>query len=157
MGMFESIHVLNSVDTRSAWGSYEQFWKNLMLDYVAKAKQNVIMLGHTVDIVNNSNGEVETIVPIKGALKNVGLESFFSTIVAAKKVTTLELEDYSNNFLNLTPRDKKLKYKYVYQTLLTEKTVHERIRQPWGMWEDSETYIDNNVQTVLDRFHTYYS
>ena len=40
---------------------------------------------------------------------------------------------------------------------LTKETVNERIRSPMGMWPRNETYIDNNLQNVINRLHKYYS
>ena len=37
---------------------------------------------------------MKTSVPIKGALKNNGVEAYFSTVVAAKKVSISDLEKY---------------------------------------------------------------
>jgi hypothetical protein len=50
-----------------------------------------------------------------------------------------------------------LGFKYVYQTKLTKETVNERIRGSLGMWETKETYIDNDIQLVVDRLHDYYN
>ena len=52
--------------------------------------------------------------------------------------------------------EKLLEYKYVYQTKLTKDTVNERIRSPMRMWDTQETFIDNNLQHILDRLHEYY-
>ena len=56
----------------------------------------------------------------------------------------------------ITPEDKALGFKYVYQTRLTKETVNERIRAPMGMWDIKATYIDNNLQKVINRLHEYY-
>ena len=52
--------------------------------------------------------------------------------------------------------DKANGFKYVYQTRLTKETVNERMRSPMGMWDMKETYIDNNLQNVINRLHEYY-
>lgn len=157
LDMYISLHVLTAPDTRSAWGEYGEYWKTLMSKYVARTKRNVIFTAHTLDVTNPVNGTVDTMVPVKGSLKNQGIESYFSTIVSTKKESLLTLEDYSSPLMNINEDEKLLKFKYVYQTKLTEGTVNERIRGPFGMWERNETYIDNNVQHVLDKFHTFYS
>ena len=59
--------------------------------------------------------------------------------------------------LPLTPEDEANGFKYVFQTRLTKETVNERIRSPMGMWDIKETYIDNNLQNVINRLHKYYS
>ena len=45
----------------------------------------------------------------------------------------------------------------MFQTRLTKDTVNERLRGPMGMWDAKETYIDNNIQLVLDHINEYYA
>ena len=100
---------------------------------------------------------METKVPIKGALANTGIESFFSTIVAAKKVKLADLEKYKNDLLHISPRDEAVGYKHVFQTNVTKDTVQERMRSPMGLFSDTETFIDNDILLVLARLHDYYA
>lgn len=156
MDMFESIHVLPSANTMKAWGDYAQFFKKLMAQYVAKSTKNVIFLAHTMDILNEAEMAMETLVKVKGSLMNQGIESFFSTVISTKKVPLTKLVDYQSKLLNITEEEQDLGFKYVFQTRLTKDTVNERIRSPIGMWGKPETYIDNDVQHVIDRLHEYY-
>lgn len=155
--MYESVYVINSPNTMKAWGDFSQFFKTLMQDRVAKSTKNVIFLAHTADRLNESEMAVETAVPVKGSLKNNGIESYFSLVIASKKVPLKALKDYGSELLTITPEEEALGFKYVYQTKLTKDTVGERIRGPLGMFETKETFIDNNVQLVLDRLHAYYN
>lgn len=157
MEMYESVYVVNSANTMKAWGDYAQYCKNLMQQYVARSTKNVIFIAHTKSDLNESEMVMETYVPIKGALKGVGLESFFSIVIASKKVPLKTLKDYSSPLLNVTPEDEALGFKYVFQTKLTKDTVSERLRGPLGLFSNQETYIDNNMQLVLNRLHEYYS
>lgn len=157
MEMYESVYVINSANTMKAWGDYAQYCKNLMQQYVARSTKNVIFIAHTKSDLNEAEMVMETYVPIKGALKGVGLESFFSIVIASKKVPLKVLKDYSSPLLNVTPEDEALGYKYVFQAKLTKDTVNERLRGPLGLFSTQETYIDNNMQLVLDRLHTYYA
>lgn len=154
--MYESLYVINSADGRKAWGDFAQYYKNLMQDKVANSTKNVIFLAHTADQLNEAEMVLETKVPVKGALKNNGIESYFSCVIAAKKVKLKELKDYGSEFLNITPEDEALGYKYVFQTKLTKDTVNSRLRGPMGLWDTKETYIDNNAQHVLARLNEYY-
>ena len=156
MDMYESVYVLTSTDGRRAWGDYAQFFKKLMQQYVASSTKNVIFLAHTSDIYNESELIVETMVKVKGSLMNQGIESYFTTVIGTKKVPLKKLEDYESNMLNITEEEEMLGFKYVYQTKLTKDTVNERVRAPLGMWTTKETYIDNDLQLVLDRLHNYY-
>lgn len=157
MDMFESQYVLGSGDTMKGWSNYQQFFKSLMQDHVAKATIPVIILAHTRSDLNESKMQMETAVPVKGALKNNGIESYFSTVVSTKKVTLKDLKDYSNSMLNITPEDEMLGYKHVFQTKLTKATIGERIRSPMGMFTTAESFIDNDAQLLLDHLNEYYS
>lgn len=157
MDMFESIYVIPSTDGRKAWGDYAQFFRNLMQQYVAKSTKRIIFTAHTRTIYNETSLAMETKVPIKGALANTGIESFFSCIVSAKKVKLKDLEQYKNDLLNVDSREEALGYKHVFQTQVTKDTVHERMRSPMGLFADTETFIDNNIVLVLDRLHEYYA
>ena len=93
MDMFESIYVLPHAGTKqgmTAWGDYAQYFKQLMQKTVAESTKNVIITAHTLTTLNEADGFMETAVPIKGSLKNNGIEAYFSCIVSTKKITFLK-------------------------------------------------------------------
>lgn len=157
MELFESVYVIGSANTMAQWGAYAQFFKNLMQQYVAKSSKNVIFIAHTQDTLNESEMVMETKSPVKGSLKGTGLEAYFSVVIYSKKVALKALKDFKSELLNITPEEEALGYKYVFQCRLTKETVNERIRGPIGLFDNKETFIDNNVQLVLNRLHEYYS
>lgn len=157
MDMYESVHVLPATNTMKAWGNYNQYFKELMQQYVASSQVNVIFTGHTLSKLNEQTGIIETSVPVKGALKNQGVEAYFSTVVSTKKIPLRLLEGYKNDMLNITEDDEIVGYKHVFQTRLTKETVGERIRSPMGLFTRDQTYIDNNAQALLDHLHNYYA
>jgi len=159
MDLYEGTKVLNSENTMKAWGNYAQYFKILMSQVVAKSTKNVIFLAHTSDVLNESEMVNETIVKVKGSLMNQGIESYFSTVISTKKLPLAKLTDINaaSKLCEISEEDKLLGFKYVFQTRLTKETVNERIRSPMGMWDVKETYIDNNVQNVINRLHEYYS
>ena len=156
MDMYESVYVLNATNTMKAWGDFSQFYKTLMQQKVARSTKRVIFTAHTSDTLNENEMTVETKVPVKGSLKNNGIESYFSVVISSKKVPLKVLKEYSNDLLAVTPEEEALGFKYVYQTRITKDTVNERLRGPLGLFSSKETYIDNNIQLVLDRLHEYY-
>ena len=156
LDMYESVYVLNSTNTMQAWGQFSQYFKVLMQQYVAKSTKNVIFIAHTSDTLNEGEMVMETKVPVKGSLKNNGIESYFTIVIASKKVPLKSLKDYSSDLLNITPEEEALGYKYVFQTKLTKETVNERLRGPMGLWNTKETFIDNNMQMVVNRLREYY-
>lgn len=156
MNMFESVHVIGSDNTMQQWGAYAQFWKNLMQFYVAKSSKNVIILAHTAEVYDKEEMTNKVVVPVKGSLAKEGLESYFSCLIATKKMLIKDLKGFENPYLNITEEEEELGYKHVFQTRLTKATINERIRGPFGMWDRKETYIDNDISNVLNRLHEYY-
>ena len=157
MDMFESRYVLTSSNGMKAWSEYGQFFKNLMQDKVLKFGKPTVILAHTQDFIDDKTLETKTYVPIKGSLKANGTESYFTTIVSTKKMPLKDLEPYSNDMLHITEDEELLGFKYCFQTKLTKQTLGERIRSPMGMFKKEETYIDNDVQILLDHLKQYYS
>lgn len=157
MDMFETKHVLTAADTQKAWGQYQQFFKVLMQEKVAASDKNVIILAHTKAEYDAKSLEMKTAVPVKGALKNNGIEAYFSTVVAVKKIDLEDLEDYKNDLLHITEDDELLGYKHVFQTQLTKKTIGERIRSPMGMFSRKETYMDNDAGLLMKHLDEYYN
>lgn len=140
-----------------SWGDFAQYYKNLMQQYVAKSTKNVIFIAHTADTMNESEMVMETKIPVKGSLKNNGIESYFTVVIASKKVQLKTLKDYSSPLLTITPEEEALGFKYVFQCKLTKDTVNERLRGPLGLFSTKETYIDNNIQLVINRLREYYA
>lgn len=156
MDMFETQYVINSSNTMKAWSDFAQFFKILMQDKVTKFRRPTIFTAHVLDVLDEKNMELKTSVPIKGSLKNNGIEAYFSTVVATKKVTLKELEKYGSKLLTITDEEKELGYKHVFQTRPTKGTVGERIRSPMGMFAREQTYIDNDCQLLLNHLNEYY-
>jgi hypothetical protein len=156
MDMFESQYVLGSANTMAGWQNYQQFFKQVMQEKVAQFGKPVIIIAHVKDELDEKNQEIKTCVPIKGALKNNGVEAYFTTVVAAKKVPIKELEKYGSSLLEITDEERELGYKHVFQTRITKGTTGERIRSPMGMFERAETYMDNDAQKLLDHLNEFY-
>lgn len=156
LDMYESLYVLNAANGMKAWGDFAQYFKALMQDKVAKSTKRVVFTAHTRDDYNEGELIFETKVPVKGSLKNNGIEAYFSVVIASKKVKVKDLEGYHNDMLTVTDEEKALGFKYVFQLKLTKDTVNERLRGPLGMFTHQETYTDNNLQLILDRLDQYY-
>jgi hypothetical protein len=157
MDMYESLFVNNSPNGMKAWADFAQFFKNLMQQYAASSTKNVIFIAHVLDTHNEAEMILETKVPVKGSLKNNGIEAYFSLVLASKKVPLKALKDYGSKLLTITPEEEALGFKYVFQTKITKETVNERLRGPLGIFDTKETFIDNNMQNVLDRLVEYYN
>lgn len=155
MERFEAVHVQGSANTMAAWGNYAAFFKRLMYDYVAKADVYTIMLGHLDGELNEDTNQMKYSVPVKGSLKKNGLEAYFTTVVVAKKMKIKDLKP--NKLLKITEREEDNGFKHVFQTRTTKHTVGDRIRSPFGLFEDDEVFIDNDAQTVIDQLAAYYA
>lgn len=156
MDMFESMYVIGSSNTMQGWANYNQYFKNLMQDKVAKSSKRVIFTAHTLATLNENEMVVETKVPVKGALKNQGIEAYFTCIVYAKRVPLKLLKNYENELLVVTEEEEMLGFKHVFQTCITKDTVHERIRSPRFMWKTNESFIDNDVVKLFKRIDEFY-
>lgn len=157
MDMFESQYVLGSANTMQGWSDYQQFFKVLMQEKVTLFNKPTIFTAHVRDELDEKAMEIKTMVPIKGGLRNNGIEAYFSTVVAAKRVAVKDLEKYENDLLKITDEEKEDGFKYVFQTRLTRKTTGERIRSPMGMFSREETFIDNDCQLLLDHLDSFYN
>lgn len=158
MDMYESQYVLNANDTQKAWGNFAQFFKVMMQEKIASLGKAAIILAHTKRELDEKSMSWSVQVPIKGSIgKGNGAESYFSTIVATKKVSLKDLEPYKSDLLHITEDDKLLGYKHVFQTMLTKDTIGERIRSPMGMFSRNETFMDNDAALLLQRLKDYYA
>lgn len=154
MDMYESQYVIGSSNTMQGWSNYAQFFKNLMQTKVARFGKPVLIIAHVLDFVENM--EMKTYVPIKGSLKNNGVEAYFSTVVSAKKVNLKDLESYKSDMLTITEEEQAVGYKHVFQTRITGKTVGERIRSPMGLFKPNETFINNDAAVLLNHLKHFY-
>lgn len=138
------------------WGDFAQFFKILMQQKVTAFGKPVIITAHVLDVLDEKAMEVKTSVPIKGSLKNNGIEAYFSTVVAAKRVAVKDLAPYQSSLLNVTDEERELGFKHVFQTRLTKATVGERLRSPMGMFSKEQTYMDNDAAILMQHLHEFY-
>lgn len=157
MDMYETQYVLNSANTMQGWSNFAQYFKILMQQKVTAFAKPTIFTAHVSDVLDEKAMEMKTYVPIKGSLKNNGVEAYFSTVVAAKRMPIKDLKGYENPMLNITDEEQDLGYKHVFQTRPTKTTTGERLRSPMGMFSKSETFIDNDAQLLLDHLDEFYN
>ena len=155
MDQFESLYIYGQQDTRQGWADYAQFFKELMQQHIAVSSKRFILIAHVESKENPETGLMETKIPIKGSLAKNGLEAFFSIIVMARTIPVKKLTE-ENDLLNISKREQATGFKYVFQTLKTKDTTGTRIRGPMDLWQDGETFIDNNAQQVLDILDEHY-
>lgn len=159
MELYETRYIKTATNTQQAWGTYSDFFINLInyeVPRLIKVGINVIVIAHIADKYNENELAIETMIPLKGAIGKKGAEAYFENMVSTKKMKLKELEAYQNDLLHITEDDKELGFKHVFQTRLTKDTVNERLRENRDMWSKNETFIDNNITYVIDRLHAFY-
>lgn len=158
MNAVETQYVLTATNTQAAWQKYASFYKEL-IHAIKSGSKNYAILAHEADVVNEVEGTLEKVVPIKGSVGKVGCEADFTTILAAKRMPVKKLRKYveGNDLLNITEEEEEDEFKYVFQTRVTKDTLGEKSRSAVGLWKRNELYIDNDLNAVFKRLNEYYS
>jgi len=143
----------------AAWGDYGSFYDKWAKQMLPQLEQivNVIVIAHIDEYEEKGTLKTYVQAPVQGRLKNIGLEADFGLVVHTTTVTTEELSKYQSPLLTVTEDDEIEGFKWVLQTLKTKETKDTKIRAPIGMWDRSETYINADIQLVLDKLNQYYS
>jgi hypothetical protein len=159
MDMFETQIINTASNTMKAWGDYAQFLKDILQRQIVQFGKPVIIIAHVREDLDEKAMEMRSAVPIKGSLKNNGVEAYFSTVVSTKRMSLKDLEPYlkNNELLTIDEEEEALGFKYVFQTRLTKTTTGERIRSPMGMFSTTETFMNNDAQLLLDHLTSYYN
>jgi len=153
--MYVNQYVTGAADGRAAWGMYFQNFVTLR-NLIAQLQKPCLILAHTKEEYDETSKKWRRSVPCQGSLKSNGVEASFSVVVACKKETIKDLEKYGSKLLQITDRERMLGFKHVFQTKLTASTTGERIRGPEDLFEDSETFIDNDAYALLQHLSAYY-
>ena len=77
--------------------------------------------------------------------------------MSAKKIATAKLEHLDKTDLLKNDDEDGIGVMYVFQTKIDKATLNERMRSPIGMWKKEEKYINNDIQSVIDRLNYYYA
>ena len=83
MEMYESQYVLRSTNTMKSWGDYQQYFKTLMQELVPQFGKPVIFTAHVKDETDEKTLDTRTFIPVKGALKGVGIEALTNSALFA--------------------------------------------------------------------------
>lgn len=156
MDMFETKYVVNAANTQAMWGQYAQFYKQV-IDKALAMDKNIIFLAHEKKVMNADDMVLETKVPVKGSVGATGVEANFEVVLSAKKIATAKLEHLDKTDLLKNDDEDDIGVMYVFQTKIDKATLNERMRSPIGMWKKEEKYINNDIQSVIDRLNYYYA
>lgn len=155
MNMYEKQYINTSTDA-FPWKHYANFYYDV-IHAIKSGTKNYAVLAHVKKIMNDDEMVMETVVPVKGAIKAIGVEADFTTIIATKKVAIKKLEGFENSLLNITDNEIEDGFKYVFQTRIDKDSIGEKMRSAIGLWERKEKYIDNNIGSVFTRLNEYYN
>lgn len=159
MSMYERQYVAPHAGTKkgqAAWGDYGNFYRDFIHSIKAGTKSYAI-LAHAATELNEQAMQMETYVPVKGAVGRTGVEADFTTILSTKQVPLAKLEAYENDLLHITDEEQEDGFKYVFCTRVTKETIGEKMRAGVGLWKRNELYIDNDLEQVFQRLKTYYN
>lgn len=164
---YESTYInsLDKKDRRDAWVEYADFVKDICRKCIANYNNPIIVFSHLSYKVDEDTGNVKIQVPVKGSTAAIGIEAYFSFILYAKPISIKMLTDednnilpkYKNDYLHITEEDLLTGTKYVFQTRILSNFPGEKIRSPVGLWKLNESFIDNDVNLVLNKLDSFYS
>lgn len=155
MDMFETQYISEAADSRKMWGEYAQFYKKF-IHKIKSGTKDYIILAHEDTFLNEKTNQLESKVPVKGAVGKIGVEADFTTILSSKTVEIKRLQGHENSLLNITPDEEADGSKRVFVTRISKEFAGGKMRSAMGLWDRSELFIDNNIQQVLDRLKDYY-
>jgi hypothetical protein len=155
MNMVKSKYEDEADDTWSTWKNYFKYFDDLMLKHVNKCSKPVIFTAHTV--TKHEKLDFYTKIPTSGQLSNQGIESYFTSVIYTKKIDTSLVEKANTNLINITEEERDYGLKHVFQTRPTRETKNDAIKSPQNLFSKEETYIDNDLQLVLDRMKQFYN
>jgi hypothetical protein len=155
MSMYERQYVTNATNGQAAWGQYGNFYREFIHAIKAGTK-NYAILAHEDTTLNEQTSQMETRIPIKGAVGRTGVEADFTTILSAKQMPIKKLEGLENDLLHITAEEREDGFKYVFCTRVTKDHVGEKMRSAIGLWKRNELYIDNDLNQVFNRLKEYY-
>lgn len=155
MSMYERQYVVNAANGQKAWGDYGNFYRDL-IHAIKSGTKNYAILAHEDVALNEQTAQMESRVPVKGAVGRTGVEADFTTILSAKQMPIKKLEGHENDLLHITDDEHEDGFKYVFQTRITKESIGEKMRSAMGLWDRSELYIDNDLNQVFKRLTDYY-
>lgn len=156
MGMYERQYVNGAANGQQAWGNYGNFYRDL-IHAIKSGSKDYAIFAHEETSLNEQAMQMESRVPIKGAVGKIGAEADFTTILSTKQIPIKKLEGYENDLLHITDEEREDGFKYVFCTRVAKEHVGQKMRSAMDLWARKELYIDNDLQQVFDRLHKYYN
>lgn len=156
MSLYERQYVSNSANGQKAWGDYGNFYKEF-IHAIKSGSKDYAILAHEETTLNEQAMQLETRIPIKGAVGKIGVEADFTTILSTKQMPIKKLEGMENDLLHITDEEREDGFKYVFSTRVVKESIGEKMRSAIGLWNRNELYIDNDLNQVFTRLREYYA
>ncbi len=137
--ILEQKHVIESADSRSAWGkTYQAALQDLLHFANNVSTKSWIFMSHTMETeIENFRTPVKAFV--KGATKSVGIESWFSVVVY---VESFDKEDSDTGV------------GYRFQVAKTKETIGLSVKTPEGLFPGP--YVEpNDILLIFDAIDKY--
>ena len=137
--ILEQRHVIESADSRGAWGKvYQAFIQDLLHFANNESKKSWVFISHTME------GDVENFkVPVKafvkGSTKSLGIESWFSMVVYTSVVDCEECP---------------MGVKYGFQVQKTKDTTNLSVKTPMDMFDEPFVY-PNDIMLIFKAIDEY--
>ena len=153
LSRYESDHVITSSNTQDAWGKYGQFHIQSIgyLSELANSGYNVVVLNHKQDLVDKDGNVTRSTLPIKGALKSVGIEATFNMMLQVSIIDPAIAAAYPNPALIITDRQKRRGRAHCFQLEAEDGDLNPLIKIPDGLYEDDPMYVNANVLDLIKR------
>ena len=156
MKMFHTQYVADADNVQGAWASYAAFY-NKVLHEVKTGKFNTVIMGHLTETFDDDGKILDIKVPLQGQTGKIGIETDFTTIVEVLVLKTKQLKGIKNKYLNVTKEDKEDGIKRVFLTRKHKFAKHSKARSQHLLFDRNELFIDNDIQSVIDKLDKYYS
>lgn len=152
---WENENVKGSGNGLASWAEYQENATNIIQKEFRQCKRDVILTWHYISVTDEKTALPKDSLAMKGGMGKKGAEAYFTNIFTAKCMDLVDLLPYQNDLLHITPDDEARGFKHVLQTQKTKDTRNEPTRTLDGAFSIKETYVDCDIQQVLDRLHKF--
>ena len=152
---WESENVKGSGNGLASWAEYQENMTRLIQKEFRACKRDVILTWHYISIEDEKTQKSKDSLAMKGSMGKRGAEAYFTNIFTAKCLELTDLLPYQNDLLHITEEDELRGFKHVIQTQKTKDTLNEPTRSLDGAFSIKETFVDCDLQQILDRLHKY--
>ena len=135
MDLFVTQKIDTAADSRSAWGDYKKFYKE-MINFAKTSNKSFIFLAHPKTVYNEQEMESKTFAYAQGSIASK-IEADFAVVA------------YTRKYLNQDGIPA-----FGFSVGLTKETIHTSVKSPFGMF-DEPTLDDNDIMEIFKAIEEY--